>query len=151
MAAVPLTDDADERACIDGVDLAALVRRLGTPLHVYSASALRRRVADLRDALAGLEVLVCYAVKANPNVAVLELMANEGLGADIVSAGELRRSLRAGIAPERIVFSGVGKTADEIAEALAAGIARFNLESRDELELLQRVACEHAQVARRCA
>jgi len=148
MAAVPLTDDADERACIDGVDLAALVRRLGTPLHVYSASALRRRVADLRDALAGLEVLVCYAVKANPNVAVLELMANEGLGADIVSAGELRRSLRAGIAPERIVFSGVGKTADEIAEALAAGIARFNLESRDELELLQRVACEHAQVAR---
>src|SRR5690348_2975622 len=104
MAAVPLTDDPDERARIDGVDLEALARRLGTPLHVYSASALRRRVADLRDAFAGLEVLVCYAVKANPNVAVLELMANEGLGADIVSAGELRRSLRAGIAPERIVF-----------------------------------------------
>jgi diaminopimelate decarboxylase len=137
-----------DRAHIDGVDLEALARRLGTPLHAYSASALRRRVADLRDALAGRDMLVCYAVKANPNIAVLELMANEGLGADIVSAGELRRSLRAGIAPARIVFSGVGKTADEIFEALAAGVGRFNLESRDELELLQRIARDRAMVAR---
>ena len=140
-----------DRARLDGVDLDALARRLGTPLHVISASALRRRAAELRAALAGLDALVCYAVKANPNVAVLALMADEGFGADIVSAGELRRSLRAGIAPARIVFSGVGKTADEIGEALAAGIGRFNIESRDELDLLQRVARERMQVARASA
>ncbi|TCO36554.1 diaminopimelate decarboxylase [Dokdonella fugitiva] len=147
MAAVPEADDCGERTCVDGVDLEALARRLGTPLHVYSASRLRRRAAELRAALAGLDALVCYAVKANPNVAVLALMADEGFGADIVSAGELRRSLCAGIASSRIVFSGVGKTADEIAEALAAGIGRFNVESRDELDLLQRVARDRGQVA----
>ncbi|MBA8883055.1 diaminopimelate decarboxylase [Dokdonella fugitiva] len=147
MAAVPEADDCGERTCVDGVDLEALARRLGTPLHVYSASRLRRCAAELRAALAGLDALVCYAVKANPNVAVLALMADEGFGADIVSAGELRRSLCAGIASSRIVFSGVGKTADEIAEALAAGIGRFNVESRDELDLLQRVARDRGQVA----
>src|SRR5690242_9196723 len=109
-AETPTTGDAS----IDGVDLAALARREGTPCHVYSASAIRDRIDALQSALHGLDALVCYAVKANSNLAVLQLMAGAGLGADIVSAGEMRRSLRAGIPAERIVFSGVGKSADEI-------------------------------------
>ncbi|HEY8229456.1 MAG TPA: diaminopimelate decarboxylase, partial [Rhodanobacteraceae bacterium] len=129
-------------ACLDGVDLSAVARRVGTPCHVYSVSAIRERIDALQTALHGLDALVCYAAKANSNVAILQLMANAGLGADIVSGGELWRCLRAGIPPERIVFSGVGKTAEEIAEALDAGVARFNVESADELQLLQRIASE---------
>jgi len=141
---VPTTESG---AFFDGVDLQALARRLPTPFHVYSATAIRERIAALTAAVAGLDALICYAVKANSNTAILQLMAEAGLGADIVSAGELRRSLRAGIPAERIVFSGVGKTAAEIDEALATGILRFNVESRDELETLQRVAHERGTIA----
>ena len=94
-----------------------------------------------------MNALACYAAKANSNIAILQLMAEAGLGADIVSSGELRRSLRAGIPAERIVFSGVGKSADEIIEALTVGIARFNVESEDELHLLQRLAAERNAIA----
>jgi hypothetical protein len=90
---------------MDGVDLVALAQRESTPLHVYSASLIRERIVALKTALADLDALVCFAVKANPNIAVLQLMAQHGLGADIVSAGELRRALRAGIPAGRIVFS----------------------------------------------
>jgi diaminopimelate decarboxylase len=131
----------------DGVDLAALALRVGTPCYTYSATAIRERIGALKAALGDLDALVCFAVKANPNIAVLQLMAQAGVGADIVSAGELRRALRAGIAADRIVFSGVGKTVQEIDEALVAGVARFNLESRDELECLQRLAREHHVIA----
>jgi diaminopimelate decarboxylase len=131
----------------DGVDLHALARRVSTPTHVYSASAIRQRIAALQDALRGMDAQVCYAVKANSNIATLQLMAQAGIGADIVSAGELERSLRAGIAPARIVFSGVGKTDEEIDRALAVGVARFNVESRDELQALQRQACARQVVA----
>lgn len=124
----------------DGVDLHRLAGMLHTPLHVYSANAIRQRIAGLQDALAGLDAQICFAVKANPSHGILQLVAQAGLGADIVSAGELRRSLRAGIAPDKVVFSGVGKTEAEMDEALACGIGRFNLESLDELEGLQRVA-----------
>jgi diaminopimelate decarboxylase len=124
----------------DGVDLRALAARLGTPLHAYSANAIRRRIGELQAALHGLDATICYAVKANSNRAILELMAAAGLGADIVSAGELQRALAAGIPAARIVFSGVGKSADEIDAALAAGIARFNVESLDELNTIERVA-----------
>lgn len=133
---------------MDGTDLVALARRVGTPCHVYSAGAIRQRIEALQTSLQGLDVLVCYAVKANPNQAILQLVAGAGLGADIVSGGELQRSLRAGIPAERIVFSGVGKSADEIAAALAAGIARFNVESEDELHLLQHVASAQGATAR---
>jgi len=135
-------------AHLDGVDLQLLAQRVGTPLHVYSASAIRQRIRALQAALQGLDTLVCYAVKANANLAVLELMADAGLGADIVSWGELRRSLRAGIPAERIVFSGVAKSADEIGGALAAGIGRFNVESKDELILLQGLAAAQNVIAR---
>ena len=137
-----------DSACLDGVDLPVLARRVGTPCQVYSASAIRQRIAALQAALHGLDAQVCYAAKANSNIAVLQLMANAGLGADIVSGGELWRCLRAGIPGERIVFSGVGKTAEEIADALAAGVARFNVESADELHLLERVAAERNVIAR---
>jgi len=136
-----------DKACLDGVDLPAVARRVGTPCHVYSASAIRERIDALQAALHGLDAMVCYAAKANSNIAILHLMAEARLGADIVSGGELWRCLYAGIPAERIVFSGVGKTADEIAEALDAGVARFNVESADELQLLQRVAAERNAIA----
>jgi len=135
-------------ATLDGVDLAALATRLGTPLHAYSATAIRSRIEGLQSALQGLDASICYAVKANSNLAVLQLMATAGVGADIVSSGELHRCLHAGIAADRIVFSGVGKTEDEMADALAAGIGRFNVESHDELLTLQRVAQAHGSIAR---
>ena len=135
-------------ARLDGVDLVQLAARLGTPLHVYSASAIRSRIDQLQSALEGLDALICYAAKANTNIAILQMMGRAGIGADIVSAGELRRCLQAGIPPERIVFSGVGKTADEIAGALTVGIHRFNVESHDELLTLQRLAAEQGVTAR---
>ena len=125
---------------IDGVDLAALAQRAGTPVHAYSTGVIRDRITALKGALEGLDALICFAVKANPNGAILRLMAAAGFGADVVSSGELRRSLRAGIPAARTVFSGVGKTDAEIAEALDAGVLRFNLESRDEFDALQRLA-----------
>ncbi|MFN3702819.1 diaminopimelate decarboxylase [Thermomonas sp.] len=131
----------------EGVDLAALAAREGTPLYVYSAPAIRERIRALRQALAGLDAGIRYAVKANGNLAVLRLLAAEGAGADIVSGGELLRALRAGIAPEAIVFSGVGKTDAEIDAALAVGIGRFNIESRAELDALQRLAAARGTVA----
>ena len=133
--------------CCERVDLAMLAAREGTPLHVYSAAAIHGRIRGLQAALAGLDALVCYAVKANSNLAILQLMAGSGIGADIVSGGELWRALRAGIAPSKIVFSGVGKREDEIVQALDAGIARFNIESRAELDLLQRLAQARGVVA----
>ncbi|HET7663359.1 MAG TPA: diaminopimelate decarboxylase [Rhodanobacteraceae bacterium] len=132
---------------LDGVDLEALARKVGTPCHAYSASAIRQRIDALQAALAGLDAQVCYAVKANANIAILQCMGTAGVGADIVSGGELQRSLRAGMPAERIVFSGVGKSADEIAQALVAGIARFNVESEDELHLIERLAAARGVVA----
>lgn len=148
MAAAIRNESANQQsATFDGVDLQALARRIPTPFYAYSASIVRERINALQMALAGTDALICFAVKANSNLAILQLMAQAGVGADIVSSGELKRSLRAGIPPRRIVFSGVGKTADEIADALAAGILRFNVESRDELEMLQRCARDRSLTA----
>lgn len=124
----------------DGVDLTALCAALPTPFHAYSANAIRQRIAVLQAALTGSNAAICFAVKANPSLAVLQIMAQSGLGADIVSSGELRRSLKAGIPANRIVFSGVGKSEAEMGEAIDAGVGRFNVESSEELEALQRVA-----------
>ena len=132
----------------EGVDLEALARREGTPLYVYSSAAIHGRLQGLQAALHGMDALVCYAVKANSNQAILQLVADAGAGADIVSGGELWRCLRAGIPAERIVFSGVGKRADEIEQALDAGVARFNVESRAELDLIQQIAAARGEVAR---
>jgi diaminopimelate decarboxylase len=140
------TDNA--HGMFDGVDLQQLAERIPTPFHAYSASAIRQRIDELQAALAGLDATICFAVKANPNLAILQLMAQAGVGADIVSVGELRRALNAGMPAERIVFSGVGKSADEIAGALNVGIMRFNVESLDELHTLQRVARAQEVIAR---
>ena len=119
--------------------LAALARRYGTPLYVYSANIVRDRYRALRGAFTR-PVLVCYALKANSSRAVASVLAREGAGADIVSGGELGRALRAGFAPRRIVFSGVGKTEEEMAAGLRAGVKAFNVESSEELDALARVA-----------
>lgn len=127
-------------ARIDGVDVAALAERVGTPFYAYSAGSIRRKIAGLLGALDGLDAVVCYAVKANPSLAVLRTMAEAGLGADIVSAGELARCIRAGIPPTRIVFSGVGKSDAEIEYAIGLGIWKFNVESHEELIAIDRIA-----------
>ncbi len=125
---------------LDGVDLRRLADQVPTPFYAYSSNAIRKKVVELQQALQGLDYRICYAVKANPTAAVLRLMAEHGVGADVVSVGEMQRSLKAGIPAGRIVFSGVGKTADEISIALDAGLWRFNVESADELDLLQAIA-----------
>jgi diaminopimelate decarboxylase len=125
----------------EDVPLPAIAAAVGTPFYCYSAATLRRHARVMREALAPLgSPLVAFAVKANPNVAVLKLLAQEGLGADVVSEGEMRRALAAGIPPGRIVFSGVGKTDPEMRAALAAGILQLNVESEGELRRLSAVA-----------
>jgi len=118
----------------EDVALEALARDFGTPLYVYSRATLERHWQAFDAALAGHEHLICYAVKANSNLAVLNALARLGSGFDIVSAGELERVLAAGGKPGRVVFSGVGKTRAEMQRALAAGIYCFNVESAAELE-----------------
>ena len=125
----------------EDVDLTAIADAVGTPTYVYSTATIERHARVFREALAGLDdPLVCFAVKANPNRAVLATLAAQGLGADVVSGGELMRALAAGVPAERIVFSGVGKTADEMRRALTSGIGQFNLESVPEAEMLSAVA-----------
>ncbi len=121
------------------ISLAALARRWGTPLYVYDAGVVRARYRALRGAFTR-PALVCYALKANSSKAVASVLAREGAGADIVSGGELRRALAAGFKPARIVFSGVGKTEEEMAAGLRAGVKSFNVESGEELDALARVA-----------
>jgi diaminopimelate decarboxylase len=125
----------------EDVPLPLIAREVGTPVYVYSAAAMLRQARRLKAALQPLgDPLVAYAVKANPNPAVVATLAAEGLGADVVSAGEYRCALAGGIAPEKIVFSGVGKTAPEMRLALEGGLCQFNLESVAEAEMLSQVA-----------
>lgn len=128
----------------EAVPLSRIAEAAGTPAYVYSTATIERHVRVFGDAVAGVESLepplIAFAVKANPNGAVLALMARLGLGADVVSGGELERAVAAGIDPARIVFSGVGKTADEMERALALGIFQFNLESEAEAEELSAIA-----------
>jgi len=132
----------------EGVSLASLAQQVGTPLYCYSTATLERHYRVFSDAFAGLDALVCYAMKANSNQAVLRTLAKLGAGADVVSGGELQRALAAGIAPNKIVFSGVGKTEAELRAALAADIKCLNVESEPELELLSRLAVETGRIAR---
>jgi len=129
------------------VPLAAIAEAAGTPCYVYSRAAMEAALDAYQDALAGCPHLVCYAVKANSNLAVLDLLARRGAGFDIVSGGELERVVAAGGDPGKVVFSGVGKQAGEMARALELGIRCFNVESPAELELLDRVARGHGVVA----
>jgi diaminopimelate decarboxylase len=121
--------------------------RFGTPLYVYDAAGIAARVRRFQEAFRGLDLLLAYSVKANGNLAVLSRIGALGAGADIVSLGELHRALRAGIPPERIVFAGVGKTREEMEEALRAGILAFHVESAGELALLDEVAAAEGRPA----
>lgn len=132
---------------LGNVSLTDVAKEVGTPAYVYNAEAIRSRFRALDAALVAVPHRICYAVKANSNLAVLRILAQLGAGADIVSVGELARALAAGFEPEQIVFSGVGKTADELRAAIKAGVGHLNVESREELELIGRVAdAENARV-----
>jgi diaminopimelate decarboxylase len=131
----------------EDVDLSSLADEVGTPFYCYSSATLSRHYQVFRAALANLDALVCYAVKANSNQAVLTTLARLGAGMDVVSAGELRRALAAGTPADKITFSGVGKTRAEMAFALEAGIFCFNVESEPELFALSEVARAMGRVA----
>lgn len=137
----------DGQLYAEELPLSDLAERFGTPLYVYSRAMLETHYRAFDDAFGGHPHQVCYAVKANSNLAVLNVLARLGAGFDIVSGGELERVLRAGGEPSKVVFSGVGKTADEMEAALKAGIHCFNVESAAELELLNLVAGEQSMVA----
>ncbi|RIA44533.1 diaminopimelate decarboxylase [Hephaestia caeni] len=144
----------DHFTLIDGalhaeqVPLARIADEVGSPVYVYSAATFRRHARVFRDALLPLgRVHLAYAIKANPNVAVLRLLADEGYGADVVSGGEMARALAAGMPVSEIVFSGVGKTRDELARGLDAGIGQFNLELEEEGRVLAEIAAAKGMTA----
>lgn len=130
----------------EDVPLPEIAEAVGTPVYVYSTATLVRHFRVFRDALPQGS-LIAYAIKANGNLAIVKTLAAEGAGADVVSQGELRRALAAGVPPERIVFSGVGKTAEELAFAIDAGIHQINVESENELEALNTIAVSKDRVA----
>jgi len=132
---------------LDGTPLAPLADEHGTPLYVYAAGEIRRRLRRLREAFAPEPPLVCYALKANPTLGVVATLAREGAGADVVSGGELARALAAGVPASRIVFAGVGKSRDEVDQGLAAGILQFNVESLEELRLIEAAAAARGVIA----
>lgn len=129
------------------MDLSAAAERFGTPLYLYSAGTIIDHYERLEATLAGLDHLVCYAVKANSNRAILRLLASAGAGFDIVSGGELHRVIRAGGDPHKCTFAGVGKSREEIETALQAGVYSFNVESEAELEYINQIASEKNQRA----
>jgi diaminopimelate decarboxylase len=133
-------DVRDGELWCEGVTLSRIAAEVGTPVYVYSTATLRRHYTVFRNAFAPRTVLVAYAVKANSNVSVLKTLADLGAGADTVSEGEIRRALAAGVPPERIVFSGVGKTRRELRYAVGLGVSEINVESEPELDLLSEVA-----------
>ncbi len=130
---------------LGGVSLSEIAERVGTPVYVYNAAAMRERYLALGEALAGVPHRICFAVKANSTLAVLRILRDLGAGADIVSGGELARVLAAGFSPSRVVFSGVGKSTNELRLAVRARLGHLNVESREELDRLARIA-EEAQL-----
>jgi len=138
----------DDELFIEGRSLAALAREHGTPLYVYSKASMLAALGSYQRALAGRDHLVCYAMKANSNLAVIQAFAQAGCGFDIVSGGELERALAVGVPASKIVFSGVGKTRAEMTRALEVGVLCFNVESEAELGLLSQVATAIGKTAR---
>lgn len=124
----------------EGQKLSDLAKEYGTPLYVYAERGFKERFREIDSALFGIEHIICYSIKTNFNMAIIRLMASLGSGGDVVSGGELYRALKAGIAPDKIVFAGVGKTREEIEYAVDAGILMFNCESFQEIELIEEVS-----------
>lgn len=131
----------------EDVPIETIAREVGTPFYCYSTATLKRHYQVFSEAFVGLDTKICYAVKANSNLAVLKTLAECGSGADVVSEGEIRRALAAGMKPENIVFSGVGKTASEMRYALEQGIFQFNVESEPELLQLSKTATDMDKTA----
>src|SRR5882672_8349381 len=134
-------------AFAESVHLRKLAEKYGTPLYVYSLAQIVDRCEAIRLAFSSYPTLICFAVKANPNLSILDLIFQNGLGADIVSIGELERALKAGATEDSIVFSGVGKKRDEIERALAVGVFSINVESIEELKQIAVIARRQAQTA----
>jgi len=132
----------------DGVSIAAIAAQIGTPFYLYSASALQANFKDYTTAFADRDVTICFAVKSCSNIAILKFLQAQGAGADTVSGGEIRRALLAGISPEKMIFSGVGKTKAEIALALEAGVGQLNAESPEEIEMINEIAAARRSRAR---
>ncbi len=130
----------DNELHCDDVSLAKLADEFNTPLYVYSKKALTERYAEIESALGDVPHVICYSVKSNSNLSVLELMKDMGAGMDVVSGGELFRAIKIGVKPEKIVYAGVGKTSEEIEYALVTGIRMFNCESFQEIEAIDYVA-----------
>lgn len=147
MTTPPQFDYREGELHAEGVALARVAAEVGTPFYCYSSAALTGRYRDFAAAC-GPRTMICYSVKANSSLAVIRTLAKLGAGADVVSEGELRRALAAGVPAERIVFSGVGKTRGEMALALDAGIRQLNVESGQELELLAETAAARGRTAR---
>src|SRR3954463_4281025 len=131
----------------EAVDLTTLAPAVGTPFYCYSTATLTRHYQVFASAFADVPSLVCYAMKANSNQAVIATLARLGAGADVVSGGELKRALAAGVPAEKIMFSGIGKTADELAAAVEAGIFCINVESEPELDALSQIAASKGRTA----
>lgn len=136
----PFITYKNNRLVIDAVDVENLTQKIPTPFYVYSASAMRKALADLKSAVHHPRVAIHYALKANSNIAVLKTLYNDGIGMDVVSAGEIKRCQAAGVDPSAIVFSGVGKSAADMDYALRAGIHQFNVESLPEITALHNIA-----------
>jgi diaminopimelate decarboxylase len=143
----PFLHRRGQQLMLEEVPLADLAARWGTPLFVYSKASMLAALAAYQRGLAGRKAQICYAMKANSSLAVLQLFARAGCGFDIVSGGELERVLAAGGDPAKVIFSGVGKTRAEMAQALRAGIGCFNVESESELDVLHGVASELGRIA----
>jgi diaminopimelate decarboxylase len=137
----------DGRLAAEEVPLARIAEAVGTPFYCYSTATLEHHYRVFADALDGLDATICYAVKANGNTAVIRTLARLGAGADVVSGGELVRALAAGVPAAAIVYSGVGKTRDEMAAALSAGVLQINVESEPEIDVLQEVAASKGVIA----
>jgi diaminopimelate decarboxylase len=131
----------------EDVPLPAIAAKVGTPFYCYTTATLLRHYRVFREAFSGLDVLICYAMKANSNQSVIRTFVEEGAGLDVVSEGELRRALAAGAKPDTIVFAGVGKTAREIAFAIDTGIFCFNVESEPELDRISEIAASKGATA----
>lgn len=141
-------DYRDGELHAEEVNLTSLARTVGTPFYCYSTATLERHYRVFAEAFADVKSVICYAMKANSNQSVLKTLARLGAGADVVSGGELKRALAAGISPDKILFSGVGKTASELRMALEVGILSINVESESELELLSMLAANEGRTAR---
>src|ERR1017187_422840 len=136
----------DGQLYCEEIPVAEIAEKYGTPLYVYSRNAILGTLDALKTAFAEVDPLICYAVKANSNLGILKVLAERGSGFDVVSAGELYRVLRAGVSPEKTVFTGVGKTNEEIQAGLEAGVLMFNVETEAELEAITRVAASIGKV-----